>query len=538
MNPSQDGRLKTMLQSVDTARFRDDCPADRLTDISHARSEILSAMLFGYEIVIPAGAIADCPALIELIPEVFEDAEQYLQEINEKMKSRYRLFRIGLEDKYVEQKGRTGYSAFISDYLASKLPSAPDLVALNDLAERNADDSGYVTALLGQAYLERNWAAMEALGDRIARATGDDSHRATLHHYCKYAQCVHKYLEGGEHSRLAARELFSDTSFISELPEDYYYRNLSTLVDVSQERLGANKTLAEQKKAVDRVFRELRANNLKTAERGSWYRYEDTFRNEGMWDYVRNWLDFSLYDKLRDGFAVTVPSYFSQELDSGSMAAQMTLSVLSAQSLARFCQDYKKSKAPEIEHPETVEIDWSAIWKLIADKDYQTSVNSMQARFRDAMAEQWLQLRQLGAEPATPDKQRIASIVRERRATMIAAFDDHVAFLNEKFTNFKLANRDGKIVVRRQQRISAKKATKTVLGTLTGVGEIGSPIIDPIVDKLAEKVSDNMVETTWRSDVDTPTRVDVVSRPANIAVRDRDSFLAAERARLNFWISI
>ena len=48
MKQRLDGRLKTMLQSIDTARYHEDKPADRMTDIAHARSEVLSAMLFGY----------------------------------------------------------------------------------------------------------------------------------------------------------------------------------------------------------------------------------------------------------------------------------------------------------------------------------------------------------------------------------------------------------------------------------------------------------------------------------------------------------
>ena len=82
--------LTTMLQSADTARFHDDRMADKFVDVAQARAEILSALLFGYEVIIPAGAVADCPALFELLPEIMKDADPYLDRIRETTKLDYR----------------------------------------------------------------------------------------------------------------------------------------------------------------------------------------------------------------------------------------------------------------------------------------------------------------------------------------------------------------------------------------------------------------------------------------------------------------
>jgi hypothetical protein len=63
-------RRRMILQSLDTARYQKDKLADTKIDVDLARSEMLSAILFGHEIIIPAGVIADCPAAHILLPEV------------------------------------------------------------------------------------------------------------------------------------------------------------------------------------------------------------------------------------------------------------------------------------------------------------------------------------------------------------------------------------------------------------------------------------------------------------------------------------
>lgn len=539
MKQRLDGRLKTMLQSIDTARYHEDKLADRMTDIAHARSEILSAMLFGYEIVLPAGAIADCPALIELIPEVFDNAAPHLAKINKLLKVDYKLFRVGLESKYISFKGRSGYSAFVADYLESKLGSAPNMVALMELAKQSGWSSQLITAALGQAYLERDWRAIDNLGSDMASAVGDDTVKMRFDQYRRYAQCVYQFLEPGEHTQYAARPLFSDTSFITDLEKSYFYRQLMHLLSVSEARHVHEHKLTQERKVVDSIYKEICNGQQNPAERGSWYGYQHTLSNEGMWNYTRNWLDVILYDYLRIGFEVSVPSYFTQELDPIGPEANMTLSLASHSALSEFCESEKRSGSPDIEHPQDMVVDWEAIWRLIAHKDYQISLSAMTDRYKEALNRQWQELATSLDQKYLKNHRELVmkEIVQRRRNAMNAAFDDHIAFLNEKFKNFKLKNRNGKVTVQGSFKIPPKKVVKKVLGTVTGLGEVFDPAFDLLADTVSKEISDQVVDKYWRGEVEKPSKIDVVVRPANLKIVDNKSFIDAERNRINFWIT-
>lgn len=536
-----DGRLKTMLQSIDTARYHEDKSADRMTDIAHARSEVLSAMLFGYEIILPAGAIADCPALITLIPEVFENAEPYIAQINESLHLDYKLFRVGLESKYISHEGHTGYSAFVADYLESKLGSKPNMVALVELAKQSNWSSQLITAALGQAYLEQDWQAIDNLGSDMAKAKGRDAVKIQFDQYRRYAQCIHKFLEPGEHTQYAARPLFSDTSFVTNLDKSHYYQQLNHLLNVSDARQVHEHKLIREREVIKRIYQEICDGDNNPAERGSWYGYKKTFDNEGMWNYTRNWLDVILYDCLRSGFEVSVPSYFTQELDPVGSDANMTLSLASYSALSEFCDSDKKSNSPDIEHPQDMEVDWEAIWQIIADKDYQLSLSAMTDRYKEALNRQWQEVEVATSfnQKQTKEHQALAlkGIMLRRRIAMNAAFDDHIEFLNEKFKNFKLRNRNGKVAVEKHYKLSPKKAAKKIVGGLLGIGEIAGPMVDFVVDAISSELGDRAVDAIARKDIEKPSKIDVVVRPANLKIVDNKSFMEAERNRINFWMT-
>lgn len=531
-----DGRLKTMLQSIDTARYHKDRPVDRTIDIAHARSEILSAMLFGYEIVIPAGAVADCPALIELIPEVFENAIPHITKINQSLKLDYKLFRIGLESKYTSFRGQTGYSAFVKDYLESKLGSAPNLVALVELAKQSGWSSQLITATLGQAYLERNWNAIDNLGATIAAATGEDSAREQFNNYRRYAQSIYQFLEPGEHTQYAARPLFSETSFITNLDKSHFYRHLLYLLDVSDARHVNEHKLSREREVIDRIYQEICNNKQNPAERGSWYKYQKTLNDEGMWNYSRNWLDAILYDCLRTGFEVSVPSYFTQELNPIGTDANMTLSLASQSAISEFCESDKLNRAPNIEHPQELMVDWEAIWQLIADKEYQLSLSAMTERHKEALNRQWQEVATWLDQKQSKDHREpvLREIVQRRRIAMNAAFDDHIDFLNEKIQNFKIKNQNGKVVVEGSYKIPPKKLAKKVLGGVSGMGEVVNPAIDLVADALASEFWDRTFNKIDRlhKESEKPSKIDVVVR-----VMDNESLIDAERYRINFWMT-
>ena len=528
---------------MDTARYQEDHMADRLTDIAHARSEILSAMLFGYEVVIPAGAIADCPALIELIPEVMNNAGEHIDKIGKQSRIDFRLFRIGLEEKYLKLNGLTGYSAFVADYLKSKLGAEPPLVALIDLARNSGWNQQTVPAILGKAYVDRDWKAIDQLGKDIAGASGDNGALERFEDYRNYAQTVFHFLEPGIHNSQASRPLFSPTNFISQTPPAYYHEGIGNLLDTSAHRKLAERDFEKERMALQRVYEEMVGNGANPAERGSWYRYEAIFKNEGVWGYLRNWLDVLLYDRLRDGFDVRVPSYFTQELDACSEDLSMTLALTPLNSVGSFIDDLQLQTQP-FEHPAEFEVDWEPIWQLIAEKGYQVSLAAMTERYKDALACEEQELATITSENAADIKREKNLITQKRRARMVAAFDDHIQFLNEQVKNFKLVNRNGKIIAKRSLTIPTRKAAKLGVNLLTaGMGAEFVPehVFDKFIDVFSGKVVDHitgeLVEDVWERDIRSPSVINAVKRPRNTLIQDRQSFIAANRDRINLWIS-
>ena len=160
----------------------------------------------------------------------------------------------------------------------------------------------------------------------------------------------------------------------------------------------------------------------------------------------------------------------------------------------------------------------------------------MTERYREAVNRQRQEvLTSLDQKYSTKHRELVMKeIVQRRRIAMNAAFDDHIAFLNEKFKNFKLKNRNGKVTVQGSLKIPPKKVVKKVLGTLVGIGEVYDPAVDLVADVFSAEILDQFVEKYWRGEVEKPSKIDVVVRPANIKVVDNESFIDAKRNRINF----
>jgi hypothetical protein len=92
-------RIRTIFQSLDTARYQKDGSDEKTFDTAHARSEALSALLFGHEIIIPAGVIADCPAFLQLFGEVMSPSDEYRMKMSGDGEM-YRPFRVALERRF------------------------------------------------------------------------------------------------------------------------------------------------------------------------------------------------------------------------------------------------------------------------------------------------------------------------------------------------------------------------------------------------------------------------------------------------------
>lgn len=145
-------RMRTLLQSMDTARFHEDAASDTKIDIDQARSEILSALLFGHEIVVPAGAVADCPAAHTLLPEVLAHSRVARKHIKSDTGQNYYPIRLGVEEQFVESDPH-GYDAFIRHSIADERERLAPYVILQKVAPDIERRKLLVT--LGESYLTR-----------------------------------------------------------------------------------------------------------------------------------------------------------------------------------------------------------------------------------------------------------------------------------------------------------------------------------------------------------------------------------------------
>ena len=165
----------------------------------------------------------------------------------------------------------------------------------------------------------------------------------------------------------------------------------------------------------------------------------------------------------------------------------------------------------------------------------------MTDRYKEALNRQWQEVEVATSfnQKQTKEHQALAlkGIMLRRRIAMNAAFDDHIEFLNEKFKNFKLRNRNGKVAVEKHYKLSPKKAAKKIVGGLLGIGEIAGPMVDFVVDAISSELGDRAVDAIARKDIEKPSKIDVVVRPANLKIVDNKSFMEAERNRINFWMT-
>ena len=98
----------TLIQAFDPARFRPDRHGER-SRLAEARTEVLLNLLFGREIVLPAGHIADSPAVATVYLEVMGAFDRL--PLDRKFSVRNKPFRIALEASYLD------YDDYVEKYV-------------------------------------------------------------------------------------------------------------------------------------------------------------------------------------------------------------------------------------------------------------------------------------------------------------------------------------------------------------------------------------------------------------------------------------
>ena len=308
-----DGRARTLLQSFDTARYqkiedgsqtisqedRERAEMNRYLDEAHARTEVLSALLMGYEIVLPAGILADCPAFLDIFSEVIAARPDDLDA------NAYRPFRIGLEARFKPNEEWTGYDQFLTDFSNT---FSEELVQLNVA-------SGLAYADASVTNQTANVKALVALF-KARRFTDLDKARPR---YGEHLQRVFEELcePSGAKPIIAAKNAFS------AMPGHYYPNTFGRLADRASGRVGVDEGRIDRLALASRRIARRLPN---PRQRGQWYRRKADFGD--LWPEARTWLDYGLYGRMTDAFGVAVPSLFLQQTSDDPHTQAVALAFL------------------------------------------------------------------------------------------------------------------------------------------------------------------------------------------------------------------
>ncbi|WP_462249243.1 hypothetical protein [Ekhidna sp.] len=534
-------RIRTLLQSIDTARYKDDTKADKEIDISHARSEALTALLFGYEIVIPAGQIADCPALFKLIPEVHRYSKKYRDEILKITHNNYNIFRIGLESQYRSFNGFRGYSAFVAEYLQSNRGDNVDFVGLSDVVKKDvASKKGFsVERVFGQAYLSRQWSELEKLGKDLSSMTGKSDIEENFANYSKYSQLVYGLFDANQaecppiytrykYFTKPAQNLYFDSlnSYLKKvLPDDRQHRIKQTFIDARNEIL---------------------SQKLSSGQRNSWYNQKQIFEDYNAWMPVRIWLDNTLYQRMTKAYGVNVPSYFTQEVVKDHELSDYPLAITSKMSVQEFNKDVSDGKFAV--PPVVGKVDWESFWALAAEPEFQNSIIRLHAKYFNALEREANLLTSLYQNKNTKKLEDLEKtdeyrkIIHERKESVMSAINEHLEYINSQKSQIKFLNSDGKVMVAVKKPKFNKKFGALTFNEIVGVSAtIGlAKMQDPVNEEMLFTVGSyaaGRIITEATKNWIVPSIIDFVSRPRVLDKVLTEQLLVSELNRGNYWIT-
>jgi hypothetical protein len=527
-------RIRTIFQSLDTARYQKDGSDERMFDTAHARSEALSALLFGHEIIIPAGVIADCPAFVELFGEIMGPSDDYRIKMREDDEM-YRPFRIALERRFDTTTGLSGYDAFIDNYhrnFTIEAADSVDLVSIGDLdnGSQRAIQQQKRVAFLVDAFLNKKWKEVRAVSEN----------------YADHIQRV--YAEFSPRATFPAKPAWAAADLLSTLSNDYYRQRIEMLCGELENRDVPLEGIAKLRSTTATVYERL----PNPALRGQWYKNGPAF--EDQWPIIRTWLDQGLYRLITASYEIALPSLFLQETDDDEIVAEAALAFLPPANVEKFTAQARTGKLPLPPVPEGV--NWRDIWEMISEPDFRQSTGKLQFELADAYQNERarrFEARAKHAQDRAALERELGMIAGDRARRVTAAIAAHVEMMNNGQTKLKFERGDnGRLTVSTQKHGKAGPAARSTTLALLGTG--GSMLVDAsglftigvpasaglgfaikfgmkLGDRLTGGAIDRVIEqsTDWA--------VDKVGRRILVQNTDRQQMESIEQSRVNLWIT-
>jgi len=511
-------RVRTLLQSFDTARFNGDHIADRLTDINQARSEILSAVLLGHEIVLPAGVLADCPAAMTLIPEILPPYFEFRETISRLSGNRYDPFRIGVERRFTVN-GASAYDSYISEYAETINSRSAKWINLEemwgDAFERSAISE------LARRYVARDWKGIRDIAGSFA----------------DFAKLVADYVSRNDHNNAAP--VICRDGLLTRPGKLTITRRMQSYLAKLERRGMLGDDIDALRSGIKTANSAILHDAVNPGERGPWYVRREDFGNS--WPYARIWLDQIMHRRMVQAFDIDLPSYFTQELEDKKRDRALGLAYMDDSSIEAFEADIQAG-APSMP-PALAMIDWAKIWELIAQEEVQNQQNRLQVRLaslRHALRTDVQRIRRIG--PDNSDE-RINNIRANANQEMGEAVDEFIDFIQSGEKTVILKRDKTRLIAFAGKQPKPLKDTRTGKGLTFGTAVSIGVSVDVVTGgsglgtatmvglTVAEQLSGKAISSGLLSTIDR------IRRPRNRDVAKEMEFYTAARDQVNFWIA-
>lgn len=359
-----------IIQSLDSARFQksafrtsrgEELDNTQEQKIALARTEVFLNLLFGREIVIPAGHVADSHAAVAIVGEVLGIYQNEYQQRIDLACARnnlpaWRPFRLAIEDP----ENREGYRGFVQRYryTGATLPVLMAAGRRDDLEKE--EDKRAQLEFVRNAFLDRRF---------------DDLERAVQPGFGAYAARADSY--------------FSDDT--SQFPVDVRpIESLAVYAGVFRRRIGHKGVTGagvaqarDSLKLVDEIEIKLRAlrehgEEGATGFRGNWYLFADHFRE--VWPLARGYLDAKLYVEMAAKYGIDHPVLVSQAYEYGEFDHSL---VLGPGFGAGVAEDPRfDSGLAELTASLSVELPWRSLLELFMRDDFLQSIRRLNTGYR------------------------------------------------------------------------------------------------------------------------------------------------------------
>lgn len=353
---------RALLQSFDTARFQPSSLKRRdgselstglAAKVALARTEAALNLLFGREIVVPAGQIAESPAFVTIFMEIMSPfLESYATLTAAACKNAglppFQPFRLALESRSM-----IDYEGFVREYRFTGAPLVLIRAAGGDGGERDKEAAARIDGFK-KLFLARNFSGLEA-------AVGQPG-------YGDYAKTVASWF--GPRTAVFARKDVAEVS-ANEYARFFDLRlRDEALVGEGVSEARASLDLVEE---IEAVLREAEVSGY----RGNWYRFAERFGE--IWPLARAYLDTRLFLTLARQYDIDHPIFVTQEFEFGRFDHSLVLGPRFAANLDGGDESPLLQVASHFADP----VNWSAILELYLNDRFLRSVRRLTRHFFD-----------------------------------------------------------------------------------------------------------------------------------------------------------